>query len=86
MAIAAKCKKCGCHCDGEMCAFCTSQQKAIDDREAEYSQKASDGLVCPRCDCERLPVYYTRKRSGRIMRVRICDHCGTRLTTYERIA
>lgn len=83
--MAAKCKKCGCPCDGELCAYCTSVEKELAQREAEFMEKASQGLVCPKCDCERLPVYYTRKRSGRVMRVRICDNCGHKSTTYERI-
>lgn len=82
----AKCKKCGCPCDGELCGYCMSVQRDIAKREAEFMEKAAKGLVCPRCDCERMPVYYTRKRLGRVMRVRICDNCGHKATTYERIA
>lgn len=80
-----KCRRCGCPCDGEMCGYCMIVQKEIEKREAEHMAKAGQGLVCPKCDCERMPVYYTRKRSGRVMRVRVCDNCGSKVTTYERI-
>ncbi len=45
------------------------------------------GVSCPTCGCEHLPVYYTRKRrGGKIIRVRICRHCGRRVLTTERVA
>jgi hypothetical protein len=33
------------------------------------------GLVCPHCGGGPLRVYYTRRRPGRILRVRICGGC-----------
>ena len=43
------------------------------------------GVRCPVCNCAHLPVHYTRKRRNNIiMRVRICRHCGKRITTYEK--
>lgn len=43
------------------------------------------GLQCPKCGCRHLPVWYTRKRPGHILRVRRCRHCGRRVTTRERL-
>lgn len=42
------------------------------------------GPECRRCGCYDLPVYYTRKRAGKIVRRRICAHCGQAMTTVER--
>lgn len=45
------------------------------------------GVSCPDCGCEHLPVYYTRRRrGGKIIRVRICRHCGRKVLTTERVA
>jgi len=41
------------------------------------------GLVCPRCGCADLRVLNTRHTMGRIVRYRLCRHCGRRVTTYE---
>lgn len=41
------------------------------------------GLVCPRCGCADLRVLNTRYTMGRIVRYRLCRHCGRRVTTYE---
>ena len=41
------------------------------------------GLECPDCGCAHLPVHYTRKRNGHILRVRLCRHCGRRIVTRE---
>ncbi len=41
------------------------------------------GLVCPRCGCADLRVETTRCTPGRIVRYRLCRHCGRRVTTYE---
>jgi len=46
--------------------------------------KSDTGLACPRCGCRHLPVHYTRKRRGHVLRLRICRHCGRRLATRER--
>lgn len=43
------------------------------------------GLECPKCGCRHLPVSYTRKRPGHILRVRRCRHCGRRVATRERV-
>ena len=43
------------------------------------------GLECPKCGCRHLPVWYTRKRPGHILRVRKCRHCERRVATRERI-
>jgi hypothetical protein len=43
------------------------------------------GLECRKCGCRDFRVYYTRKASGkRIMRRRVCRHCGLMITTFER--
>jgi len=43
------------------------------------------GLRCRECGCRDLRVYYTRKLTdGRIRRVRVCRHCGKKLTSPER--
>lgn len=45
------------------------------------------GIQCSRCGCAHFPVQYTRKRGfGRIVRVRVCRHCGRRITTVEKEA
>jgi hypothetical protein len=41
-------------------------------------------LACPTCGCHHLPVYYNKHRGGVHIRVRICRHCGRRVTTWER--
>ncbi|OPZ23973.1 MAG: hypothetical protein BWZ02_03016 [Lentisphaerae bacterium ADurb.BinA184] len=41
------------------------------------------GVVCRHCGCRDLPVYYTRRRNGRIIRVRECRNCGRRMMTRE---
>ena len=41
------------------------------------------GLVCPKCGCADLRVLNTRYVMGRIVRYRLCRHCGRRVTTYE---
>lgn len=43
------------------------------------------GLECPSCGCRDLRVYYTRPRSYGILRVRICRHCGRKMTTRETL-
>lgn len=54
--------------------------------ESDGDREADDkGLSCPECGCKHLPVWYTRPRLNKIMRVRKCRNCGMRLTTYERI-
>ncbi|TVQ33892.1 MAG: hypothetical protein EA376_01270 [Phycisphaeraceae bacterium] len=56
-------------------------------RHAERNGAAAEerrGVVCPSCGCAHLPVQYTRRRSGFIMRVRQCRHCGRRIVTRER--
>ncbi len=46
---------------------------------------ADDGLECRRCGCFDLPVYYTRRRPGKIVRSRVCAHCGQHCMTIERV-
>ena len=50
-------------------------------------QEARPGLVCRKCGGEHFRVYYTRPATGgRIMRRRVCRHCGNMITTYEHEA
>ena len=41
------------------------------------------GFVCDRCGVS-LAVYYTRKREGKIARVRKCPGCGETVGTIEK--
>jgi len=43
------------------------------------------GLTCPSCGCRHLPVWYTRQKPGYVLRVRLCRHCGRRVTSRERL-
>ena len=43
------------------------------------------GLECPDCGCAHFRVLYTRPAwGGRLLRRRMCRHCGRRVTTYEQ--
>jgi len=49
------------------------------------------GLKCPKCHCRLLnqqgrAVYYTRRGKRCIVRRRVCNHCGCRFSTVERVA
>ncbi|HVT79154.1 MAG TPA: hypothetical protein VHM90_00740 [Phycisphaerae bacterium] len=49
--------------------------------------ETSKGLVCRACGCRHFRVLYTRRASeDRVLRRRICRHCGRRITTYEATA
>jgi transcriptional regulator NrdR family protein len=55
---------------------------------SEDAKKSEDdrGLQCQRCGCRHFHVIYTRRASGeKLVRRRECRHCGTRVTTCERI-
>ena len=54
----------------------------------DYMDEASDhGVRCPRCNCPRTRVTYTRHSIGqRNLRRRECGHCGHLFPTYERTA
>ncbi len=43
------------------------------------------GIVCSECGHETLQVDYTRKREGKIVRLRRCPRCQTRHLTSERM-
>jgi transcriptional regulator NrdR family protein len=45
------------------------------------------GIGCPseNCNSRALRVLYTRKRLGKIVRVRECPKCGRRVVTAEAI-
>lgn len=45
------------------------------------------GLVCRVCGCQRFSVYYTRrKKKGKVLRIKICGHCGEPKKTIEQEA
>lgn len=51
---------------------------------AKSSLRPKRGLECPRCGCAHFRVLYTRRAvGGRLLRRRVCRHCGRRFTTYE---
>lgn len=54
--------------------------------EIRHARAAAKGLHCPACGCNDLAVWYTRHKAGVIVRVRRCQHCGAKFTTYERAA
>ena len=44
------------------------------------------GLECPSCGGRRHRVSYVRHQcDGSIFRLRVCDHCGRRMPTRERL-
>lgn len=43
------------------------------------------GVRCPSCECTHVPVYYTRERMNRVVRVRQCRDCGRRFQTTEQL-
>lgn len=43
------------------------------------------GPQCRRCACRHLPVIRTVRRGDKIVRLRECRHCGTRMRTTEEI-
>lgn len=43
------------------------------------------GLACPKCGCHHFEVERTKPMVGRIMRRRVCRHCGRKVTTYEKL-
>ncbi len=55
------------------------------ERKSKERKDRNQGIECPRCGCRHLPVLYTRRRFGRIVRVRRCRHCGRRVVTSEAI-
>ncbi len=59
-----------------------SQQAVANTASAPAEEQV--GLVCPKCGCQHLPVYYSRPKKGYILRVRACRHCGRRVVTRER--
>lgn len=55
-----------------------------DDRGADDAADDAPGLRCRRCGCRDLRVDWTRRRNGRILRRRICRHCGRPMHTREQ--
>ncbi len=53
--------------------------------ESREPQPEEIGIPCFRCGCNYMRVVYTRhRRDRRIVRMRQCNHCGTRVMTVER--
>ena len=59
------------------------QQQEQSQRKVWPPKDRPVGLVCPRCECADLRVLNTRYALGRIVRYRLCRHCGRRVTTHE---
>lgn len=57
------------------------------ERETESPKQSEQpaGMQCPSCGCRHLPVYYTRQRIGKVVRVRKCRNCGRKILTTERV-
>jgi len=54
--------------------------------DLQDQQRKERGLVCDRCGCRDLRVYYTDSRSKfKIIRYRKCRHCGALYVSEERI-
>lgn len=49
------------------------------------ARSAGVGVACPRCGCQDLRVSYTRHMPGRVIRARVCRHCGRRVVTHESV-
>lgn len=48
-------------------------------------EEDAHGVRCPKCNCPRTHVIYTRHSIGaRNHRRRACDNCGRVFSTYER--
>jgi transcriptional regulator NrdR family protein len=50
---------------------------------AKSEQK--NGIVCNQCGNDSLKVIYTRRRDGKIIRLRGCTQCKKRFLTLERV-
>jgi transcriptional regulator NrdR family protein len=50
----------------------------------EMENKPNPGITCPQCGY-KMRVYRTRTLTGTVSRERICDRCGHREDTEERI-
>ena len=54
------------------------------DNESKNTEER--GLKCRECGCQHFRVIYTRAAwGGKLVRRRECRHCGTRMTTWERM-
>lgn len=59
----------------------------MSDEKPGFTMGQSDlGVKCPECNCADMRVYRTIRHQDRIVRVRVCRHCGRRVVTYERLA
>lgn len=82
-----RCVRCGCAVAGlgKYCDYCAGEHRR--QAAAEEAERAAErqGIACPDCGCTWLTVWYTRRRLNRIIRQRVCQHCGRKVMTYERI-
>ena len=60
-------------------------EPTVERPKVKKEQPVEPGLKCPECGCSHLPVWYTRSRGDKIVRVRKCRNCGRRVSTTERI-
>lgn len=54
-------------------------------KTAKPEQEPPSGVQCPNCGCSHAPVYYTRQRLNKTVRVRQCRNCNRRFSTTERV-
>jgi len=47
--------------------------------------KQPESVACTRCGCCDLRVFRTRHKPNRIIRERLCRHCGKRILTTEHV-
>jgi hypothetical protein len=55
-------------------------------KQTEITAPTPPGVVCPKCGCDKVPVYSTRRPwRGAIVRVRACAACGEQFRTTEQV-
>lgn len=80
-----RCKRCACPCDAELCVYCSGEAARLEAVAEREEAELAAGLMCPACGGRDLPVWSTRRRMGRVVRVRRCRNCLRKVTTFERI-
>jgi hypothetical protein len=61
------------------------RRKWPDDFMQDEPGGGSCGVRCPKCNCPRTKVDYTRHSIGcRNLRRRTCENCGHQFPTYEK--
>lgn len=44
-----------------------------------------NGIKCPVCHCHDMRCYRTIRNQDKIVRIRVCRHCGKRVVTHESL-